>query len=91
MMAVPQRVLMYAGGGLLPIRAWPAAHYAELARGMGCQAYVRAPALGVEPSFISGLAHMVGAVLGREPCTSSADGLRWCPKGFAQCPSRAAA
>ena len=32
LMAAPQRVLMYAGGGLLPIRAWPAAHYAELAR-----------------------------------------------------------
>ena len=27
-------VLMYAGGGLLPERAWPAAHYAELGRGL---------------------------------------------------------
>jgi len=34
LMATPQRVLMYAGGGLLPIRAWPAAHYAELARAL---------------------------------------------------------
>jgi len=27
-------VLLYAGGGLLPERAWPAAHYAEVARGL---------------------------------------------------------
>ena len=30
-------VLMYAGGGLLPERAWPAAHYAQVARGL-CRA-----------------------------------------------------
>lgn len=30
-------VLIYAGGGLLPERAWPAAHYAQVARGL-CQA-----------------------------------------------------
>ncbi len=29
--------LIYAGGGLLPERAWPAAHYAQVARGL-CQA-----------------------------------------------------
>jgi ADP-heptose:LPS heptosyltransferase len=32
-------VLMYAGGGILPIRAWPAAHYARVAQGLcaaGC-------------------------------------------------------
>ncbi|WP_296446478.1 glycosyltransferase family 9 protein [Rhodoferax sp. UBA5149] len=29
-------VLIYAGGGLLPERAWPAAHYAQVARGL-CQ------------------------------------------------------
>jgi ADP-heptose:LPS heptosyltransferase len=27
-------VLLYAGGGILPERAWPAAHYAQLARGL---------------------------------------------------------
>ncbi len=32
-----QRVLLYAGGGLLPERAWPAAHYARVARGL-CEA-----------------------------------------------------
>src|SRR5450830_549170 len=30
-------VLMYAGGGLLPERAWPSSHYAQVARGL-CQA-----------------------------------------------------
>ena len=30
-------VLVYAGGGLLPERAWPASHYAQVARGL-CQA-----------------------------------------------------
>ncbi|MDO9166761.1 MAG: glycosyltransferase family 9 protein [Rhodoferax sp.] len=30
-------VLIYAGGGILPERAWPAAHYAQVARGL-CQA-----------------------------------------------------
>ncbi len=32
-----QVVLLYAGGGLLPERAWPAAHYTVVARGL-CQA-----------------------------------------------------
>ncbi len=27
-------VLMYAGGGILPIRAWPATHYARVAQGL---------------------------------------------------------
>ena len=30
-------VLMYAGGGILPIRAWPEAHYARVAQGL-CRA-----------------------------------------------------
>ena len=32
-------VLMYAGGGILPIRAWPAAHYARVASGLCAQGY----------------------------------------------------
>jgi len=32
-------VLIYAGGGLLPERAWPAAHYAQLARGLCLAGY----------------------------------------------------
>ncbi len=38
-MAAEKRILFYAGGGLLPIRAWPAAHYAELAKGLCAQGY----------------------------------------------------
>jgi ADP-heptose:LPS heptosyltransferase len=33
-------VLMYAGGGILPIRAWPAAHYARVAQGLCAAGYV---------------------------------------------------
>ena len=33
-LAKRKTVLMYAGGGLLPERAWPAAHYAQVARGL---------------------------------------------------------
>ena len=32
--ATRKLVLMYAGGGILPIRAWPAAHYARVAQGL---------------------------------------------------------
>ncbi|MEN9688363.1 MAG: hypothetical protein RI998_360 [Pseudomonadota bacterium] len=38
-MAAKQRILFYAGGGLLPIRAWPAAHYARLARELCAQGH----------------------------------------------------
>ncbi|MSQ66534.1 MAG: glycosyltransferase family 9 protein [Limnohabitans sp.] len=33
-MQAKKRILFYAGGGLLPIRAWPAAHYAALAKAL---------------------------------------------------------
>jgi ADP-heptose:LPS heptosyltransferase len=33
-LATRQIVLLYAGGGLLPERAWPAAHYVRVARGL---------------------------------------------------------
>jgi ADP-heptose:LPS heptosyltransferase len=36
-MAAHKRILFYAGGGLLPIRAWPASHYAALAKAL-CEA-----------------------------------------------------
>jgi ADP-heptose:LPS heptosyltransferase len=32
-------VLLYAGGGLLPERAWPAAHYARVAQGLCAAGY----------------------------------------------------
>jgi len=38
-MQAEKRILFYAGGGLLPIRAWPAAHYAVLAKGLCEQGY----------------------------------------------------
>ncbi len=34
-----QLVLMYAGGGILPERAWPASHYARVARGLCAEGY----------------------------------------------------
>ncbi len=34
-----QLVLMYAGGGILPERAWPAAHYARVAQGLCAQGF----------------------------------------------------
>ena len=37
LMAAHKRILFYAGGGLLPIRAWPASHYAALAKAL-CEA-----------------------------------------------------
>ena len=33
-LATRQLVLLYAGGGLLPERAWPAPHYAQVAKGL---------------------------------------------------------
>jgi ADP-heptose:LPS heptosyltransferase len=38
-MSASQRVLFYAGGGLLPIRAWPASHYAALAKALCAQGH----------------------------------------------------
>jgi ferrochelatase len=37
--------------------------YAELAKALGCPAYIRAPALGVQEAFIGGLADIVGEAL----------------------------
>ena len=42
-----QLVLMYAGGGILPERAWPAAHYASVARGL-CAAGVAVGLIGLK-------------------------------------------
>ncbi len=38
-MAGRKVVLLYAGGGILPERAWPAAHYARVAQGLCQQGY----------------------------------------------------
>jgi protoporphyrin/coproporphyrin ferrochelatase len=59
--------------------------YAEKAAAMGCTIYVRAPALGVEASFIDGLAGQVIRMLGQDeaiaPGSAFACELRWsrCP------------
>jgi len=63
--------------------------YAELAREVGCAPYLRAPALGVDPDFIDGLARTVDESLGRDPCVAP-DGGWLCPAGHAKCARRLA-
>ena len=57
--------------------------YAELARARGCPVYLRAPALGVEPTFIDGLADTVAAALSKTGC---APGGGACDRAWTQCP-----
>jgi ADP-heptose:LPS heptosyltransferase len=38
-LSASKRILFYAGGGLLPIRAWPASHYAALAKALCAQGH----------------------------------------------------
>jgi ferrochelatase len=61
--------------------------YATLAVSCGVPVYLRAPAVGVEPSFIEGLAGAVRGALDREG--DCPDG-RACPAGLARCGRRAA-
>jgi ferrochelatase len=64
--------------------------YAELAAGLGISAYVRVPALGVEPAFIAALADSVAGMLGRDDPIGPASG--WtCPAVWAKCPLKGAA
>jgi ferrochelatase len=56
--------------------------YAEAARAAGAPCYLRAPAVGVLPAFIDGLAAAVRGALGRRGLTP--DGPQ-CPAGFAKC------
>ncbi|MDO9197235.1 glycosyltransferase family 9 protein [Rhodoferax sp.] len=58
-------VLIYAGGGLLPERAWPAAHYARVARGL-CQAGHAVGLIGLRDD--AQLAHDLLAQIGSEFC-----------------------
>ena len=62
--------------------------YAELAASLDCVPYLRAPAVGVTPDFIDGLASAVGRALARGPGIASDGCPRWCPTGFTACPSR---
>jgi ferrochelatase len=61
--------------------------YAELGRRLGCKAYVRAPALGVERQFIAGLAGLVVKTLRRD--AALAPGADWrCESWNTACPWR---
>ena len=59
--------------------------YALLAKQKGCPVYLRAPAVGVEPLFIAGLAKAVSDALHRSGCQPGASA---CPPGLAACPHR---
>lgn len=66
--------------------------YRKIAAGAGVPAYVRVPAVGIEPSFISGLAAMVQSAAGNSerPSVCSASGTKICPANYAACPMNAA-
>ncbi len=57
--------------------------YADLARDKGCPTYLRAPALGIDDTFIAGLAGTVAASLFRTGC---APGAGACDLRWTQCP-----
>ena len=61
--------------------------YAQLAEQVGCPFYLRAPALGIEGSFIAGLATMVSGALKKPAGVESACGGRICPRTFGKCPA----
>lgn len=57
--------LIYAGGGLLPERAWPATHYAQVARGL-CQAGHAVGLIGLRDD--AQLAQDLRVLIGSELC-----------------------
>ncbi|QDL55806.1 glycosyltransferase family 9 protein [Rhodoferax aquaticus] len=58
-------VLVYAGGGILPERAWPASHYARVVQGL-CAAGYAVGLIGLKDDAI--LAHELQAQVGHEAC-----------------------
>jgi ADP-heptose:LPS heptosyltransferase len=58
-------VLLYAGGGLLPERAWPAAHYARVAQGL-CAAGYAVGLIGLKDD--AELARALRTQIGHEAC-----------------------
>ncbi len=60
--------------------------YAELAREKGCPIYLRAPAVGVEPIFMEGLASLVAASLFKTGCSPGGGA---CDQIFGRCPYHA--
>ena len=65
--------------------------YALLAEQVGCPIYLRAPALGIEPSFIGGLARLVAGALKKPAGVDSGCGGRICPRTCGKCPVAEAA
>jgi len=65
--------------------------YRELAEEAGVTHYVRTPTLGVDPSFIAGLADLVRGNVASGCALCSGTGERICPSNWGQCPMSAAA
>jgi len=64
--------------------------YGELAHEKGVPFYIRAPALGASPAFISALAGLVDVALAVAPTCQSETGARICPAQFGLGPMRPA-
>ena len=62
--------------------------YAGRARELKLPGYLRVPAVGSHPEFISALAHQVLSVAARGDEPAPADGNRLCPEGLRTCPCR---
>jgi ferrochelatase len=63
--------------------------YGHLAKASGCPLYLRAPAVGIAPEFIGGLARLARAAVRQDQDIASGCGGRLCSAG-GRCPSRAA-
>ena len=60
--------------------------YAGRARELKLPQYIRVPAAGAHPSFISALAHQVLTLATRGDEPAPADGVRLCPESWRKCP-----
>lgn len=60
--------------------------YAVLAEQVGCPFYLRAPAIGIDSSFIAGLGRLVSGALKKAAGIESGCGGRICPKTWGKCP-----
>ncbi|MDP3737355.1 MAG: ferrochelatase [Hyphomonadaceae bacterium] len=62
--------------------------YAKVAKTHNAKAYIRAPALGVEPGFIDTLADLVEDAMKDTAPVRSSCGARICPANWRDCPNR---
>jgi ferrochelatase len=62
--------------------------YREVAEEAGAKTYIRAPALGIEPLFVSELADLVQDAMKDPAPVRSFCGNRICPKDWRECPNR---